>query len=348
MLSPKLSVIIPVYNVEKYLAETIESVINQPCRDMEIILIDDGSPDNSGKICDEYAQKDDRITVIHKENGGVSSARNAGLDAASGEYIFFLDSDDPCVEGIYDDILYKKMNGCDIIFADFARGDENCNIVYEQKCPRIYDGDVYTIVSRLVKGYVPAVFFKHEIIIREKIRFDKRFKVGEDKLFMMQFAIHTSSYDLTERPNCIYRDNNSSLMHGKTTVKMLDEFALLIHERQKVVQTCIDRSYDERLVRYYRCILVGMLLEFFVMAAQIGLNKKSIESKIDEHGLRQYYDLIEEYNFGNAILKEIHLYFDHPSLFISKYRSKANIHGIIKRVLPKKVLASIKKRFMER
>lgn len=89
-----ISVIVPVYNVEKYLSQCIESVQNQTFKDWELILVDDGSPDNCGKICDEYANKDNRIRVIHKENGGLSSARNAGLDAATGEYITYLDSDD--------------------------------------------------------------------------------------------------------------------------------------------------------------------------------------------------------------------------------------------------------------
>ncbi|HJA50079.1 MAG TPA: glycosyltransferase, partial [Candidatus Fusicatenibacter intestinipullorum] len=90
----KISVIIPVYNVEKYLKRCLDSVINQTYKNLEIILIDDGSTDNSGKICDEYAQKDERIIVIHKENGGVSSARNKGLDICIGDYISFIDSDD--------------------------------------------------------------------------------------------------------------------------------------------------------------------------------------------------------------------------------------------------------------
>lgn len=91
---PKVSVIIPVYNVEKYLIECLKSIVNQSYKNLEIILVDDGSPDNSGKICDEYATCDTRIKVIHKENGGVSCARNVGLDLASGEYICFVDPDD--------------------------------------------------------------------------------------------------------------------------------------------------------------------------------------------------------------------------------------------------------------
>ncbi len=94
MKKPLLSVIVPVYNAEKYLRRCIESILNQTLSDLELILVDDGSPDNSGSICDEYAKKDDRVKVIHKENGGAASARNAGLDLAEGKYIGFCDSDD--------------------------------------------------------------------------------------------------------------------------------------------------------------------------------------------------------------------------------------------------------------
>uniref|UniRef100_UPI003079CB33 glycosyltransferase family 2 protein n=1 Tax=Phascolarctobacterium succinatutens TaxID=626940 RepID=UPI003079CB33 len=91
---PRLSVIVPVYKVEKYIHKCVDSILNQTFKDFELILIDDGSPDNCGEICDEYAKKDSRVRVIHKENGGQSSARNRGLDIAKGEIIGFVDSDD--------------------------------------------------------------------------------------------------------------------------------------------------------------------------------------------------------------------------------------------------------------
>ncbi len=94
MDNPKISVIVPVYNVEQYLPRCIDSILAQTFTDFELLLIDDGSRDNSGKICDEYAEKDSRIRVFHKENGGVSSARNVGLDNTCGEYVSFIDSDD--------------------------------------------------------------------------------------------------------------------------------------------------------------------------------------------------------------------------------------------------------------
>ena len=108
-----ISIIIPVYNVEKYLRKCLDSIINQTYKKLEIILIDDGSTDNSGKICEEYAKKDDRIIVIHKENAGVSSARNRGIELANGKYIGFIDSDDWIEENMYE-TLYQNLLQFDV------------------------------------------------------------------------------------------------------------------------------------------------------------------------------------------------------------------------------------------
>ena len=108
-MTPLLSVIVPVYNVEKYLSRCIDSILSQTFTDFELILVDDGSPDNCGSICDEYAKKDKRIIVIHQQNRGVSSARNKGLDIARGEYVTFVDSDDQIgsITTLYENILLK-------------------------------------------------------------------------------------------------------------------------------------------------------------------------------------------------------------------------------------------------
>ena len=103
--SPRISVIVPVYNVAAWLPRCVDSILAQTCKNMEILLVDDGSSDASGRICDAYAEKDPRIRVVHKENGGLSSARNAGLDMASGEYLGFVDSDDWIEPGMYAEML---------------------------------------------------------------------------------------------------------------------------------------------------------------------------------------------------------------------------------------------------
>ena len=111
-----ISVIVPVYNVESYVAECIESIQNQTYMNLEIILVNDGSTDNSGDICDQYATYDERIKVIHKENAGVSAARNTGIEAANGDYIAFVDSDDYIAPNMYEDMLrILKENDLDIL-----------------------------------------------------------------------------------------------------------------------------------------------------------------------------------------------------------------------------------------
>lgn len=124
-----ISVIIPVYNVEKYLRQCIDSVINQTYKNLEIILIDDASPDNCGKICDEYAEKDSRVKVIHKKNGGAASARNEGLKIATGEYLAFVDSDDFLEVEAYERMVAAiEKNDADVVQCAFRDIYKNCTV----------------------------------------------------------------------------------------------------------------------------------------------------------------------------------------------------------------------------
>ena len=123
----KLSVIVPIYNVEKYLRQCLESIVNQTFRDLEIILVDDGSPDKCGEICDEYAKKDNRIIVIHKANGGLSAARNDALNIATGEWIAFVDSDDWLDIDIYEKAI-TAGDRYDVDILLFNSYFEFCNV----------------------------------------------------------------------------------------------------------------------------------------------------------------------------------------------------------------------------
>lgn len=144
----KVSIVIPCYKVEKYLPQMIESACSQTLRDIEIILVDDGSPDRTGTICDEYAAADPRIRVIHKANGGVAAARNDGLEAADGEWIIFCDSDDY----LEPDALQKLVD----------KGEEaGAEVVF---------GDVNLVFDQTIK---PTVFYKHEFVTDERRTLDK-------------------------------------------------------------------------------------------------------------------------------------------------------------------------------
>ena len=131
-MNPAISVIVPVYNTEKYLDECIQSILNQSFTNFELLLIDDGSTDRSGAICDQYAAKDERVRVFHKENGGVSSARNVGLDEAKGEWIAFVDSDDYLLSNALD--LITDLENEDFVICSYQRFIENQNplsVIYE-------------------------------------------------------------------------------------------------------------------------------------------------------------------------------------------------------------------------
>ncbi|MDR2100420.1 MAG: glycosyltransferase, partial [Campylobacteraceae bacterium] len=130
---PLVSVIVPIYNVEPYLEKCLNSIINQTYKNLEISLIDDDSPDNSGKICDGYAAKEKRIKVIHKQNRGLSDARNAGLDIAKGEYIAFVDSDDYIAQNTYEDLVgIAQKNTADIVVHAYYITDYN-DVMVSQK-----------------------------------------------------------------------------------------------------------------------------------------------------------------------------------------------------------------------
>ena len=121
-----ISVIVPIYNVEKYLERCVESIINQTYKNLEIILVDDGSPDNCPQMCDDYAKKDSRIKVVHKKNGGLSDARNAGMKVATGEYVSFIDSDDYISLDFYETLLETIVdNDSDIVECSVVKFYEN-------------------------------------------------------------------------------------------------------------------------------------------------------------------------------------------------------------------------------
>ncbi len=152
----KISVIVPIYNVEQYIGTLIESLLAQTLKDIEIILVDDGSPDNSGKICDEYAQKDNRIKVIHKPNGGVSAARNDGFGISSGEYVVFCDSDDwlplDALEKLYNE---GKKTNADIVIGDVYRYEKGQDIYVQ-----FYDHPFVTSDKSFINKMIEADMYK--------------------------------------------------------------------------------------------------------------------------------------------------------------------------------------------
>ena len=208
----KISVIVPVYKVEKYLNKCVDSIINQTYKNLEIILVDDGSPDNCGKICDEYSKKDNRIKVIHKENGGVSSARNVGLDLATGDYIGFVDSDDWIETDMYEYLLNIciKFN-CQVSRCNYIEcNDYNKTYKKEQEKISIFENDdiiIDLVTGNWNEGVLWNKLYKKSLL--QGIVFDEKLSCSEDLLFNYYILKNTNKLVCSNqiKYNYIIREN---------------------------------------------------------------------------------------------------------------------------------------------
>lgn len=193
---PKISIIVPVYNTEKYLARCIDSILAQTYTDFELILVNDGSTDNSGKICDEYAQKDSRIVVIHKKNGGVSSARNKGLDIAQGEWISFVDSDDEYYDNTSLSLIHSQISeNIEYIIGGYVCCDEKGKIIYKIKENK---SDILSSIDGIKIYYSPNFYsylgytciklYNRALITQNNLRFNEQITYNEDGLFHVHYC----------------------------------------------------------------------------------------------------------------------------------------------------------------
>lgn len=223
----KISIVVPVYNSGKYLDRCLKSIINQTYSNIEILLIDDGSTDNSLEICNQFAIKDKRIKVFHKENNGVSAARNDGIDYSTGDYIAFVDSDDYLEIDMYEHMM--KINDefdCDIVMCDCYK--ESC-INREIFSHNIRSG--YYDRNMLVKEYFPTLLmtnsvdypptisnwvclFKKDVIIKNDIRYEVGIRFSEDLLFGSKYMYYANSFYYMKH-DCLYHYvmNQNSVTH---------------------------------------------------------------------------------------------------------------------------------------
>ena len=208
MTMPAISIIVPVYKVEKYLERCVESLRNQTLSDIEIILVDDGSPDNCPRMCDAYAEQDNRISVIHKQNGGLSSARNAGLRVAKGEYVGFVDSDDDVEPDMYEKMLSTiESERVDFVMSDYIRipADGSRYLKTLNIRPGRYDkADLRKeIFPSLIMGenvdYGPLLsvwhcLYRTAFLLDNGICFDEQVHWSEDNIFSAIVGYHANSF----------------------------------------------------------------------------------------------------------------------------------------------------------
>lgn len=192
---PQISVIVPIYNCEIHLSQCIDSILSQTFTDFDLSLINDGSKDYSGTICDEYAAKDSRVRVFHKENGGVSSARNVGLNNAKGDYVMFVDSDDILPENAIE-LLINNLSYADLIIGGYKDQNGNLFAIDYYKSLILQDEFNKFLSKSIDTAFLRAPWaklFKNEILQKKKLRFDENLVFGEDHVFNISYLMYCRS-----------------------------------------------------------------------------------------------------------------------------------------------------------
>lgn len=245
----KISVIVPVYNVEPYLRQCVDSIINQTYKNLEIILVDDGSPDNCGKICDEYATKDARIKVLHIENGGPAIARNAGLDIATGNYIGYIDSDDYIEPDMYE-TLYNAMIRTDagLVVCNWFEGTENNwvkNTVYPKKEILTPNEAFESFYNHM---YVWNKLYRKDVV--KNLRFVETY--AQDVLYTFTNFTRIEKVVCLQDYKCYYRNNPTSRQNTKKFKKnflaflKVQNIEMIYAEKNKLFEVK-EKIFDFRL-----------------------------------------------------------------------------------------------------
>lgn len=266
-MNNKISIIIPIYNVEKYLKRCLDSVVNQTYKYIEIILVNDGSPDNCGKICDEYAKIDSRIKVIHKENGGLSSARNAALDIVSGEYIMFVDSDDWISENSLEQLNEYINMDYDIINFKFSFVEEKTeNIIeFNGRTENSYECDLLSYIDKLFSGELD--FFIWNKLYKRDLFDGVRFPEGrnyEDLATIYKLYFKAKSIIVTDYTLYYYWLGNSNSITSNSTVKNMTDYLVSAKEIYKVNKNYlqINKRDFSNVDTWYKMMIIQLLINY--------------------------------------------------------------------------------------
>lgn len=281
---PKISIIVPVYGAEKYLHRCIDSIIVQTLSDWEMLLVDDGSPDRSGEICDAYAQRDERIKVVHKENGGVSSARNVGLEMAKGKWVVFVDSDDWCEANYLADFFNNELNlqNGDIVL----QGRKNeiggrvtdalilKDNIYENVANAMLENDLLTFGAPYCKLY------SNRVIQKYGIRFPEAYSYGEDTTFFFRVLSVTKRIITTSRCNYHYVDSYDCSLSKKD--HDFEPLAAFLRESMELVkQIDNDSAANGKLVKAYMPNYKNLILRSIANMYRLKYNFNRIKKSID-------------------------------------------------------------------
>lgn len=277
IITPQVSIIIPVYNVESYLRQCLDSVISQTFTNWECILIDDGSNDNSGKICDEYANNDSRFRVFHKTNGGVSTARNFGIDKATSEWITFIDSDD-WIEKDYISIMFNDNQNSDLSMQGYKIVSHRGNEVIHKFENSLYTSDILSVFceseyKNIINSPVSKLF-KTNIIRKYNIKFDKSISYGEDHIFVLEYLKHVNVVYISNAFEYnYYQDDSVSLTRKPIHSNQLISYMLLAYNKQLALilqfNALDNKAALNAVARRFYGVFSKLLYDFFLTSPGI-------------------------------------------------------------------------------
>lgn len=326
-----LSFVLPVYNVEKYLDECVDSILSQITDECEIILVDDGSTDSSGAICEMYAEKDARIKLVKKENGGLSSARNSGLGVATGRYVTFVDSDDMIFDGCLSHILsWSKENSTDVCFLratkfypDSQRKDMGECIVRERLFSQKKEDAVYHLAS-LPKypGSAWAKLFRREFLTENDLHFPFDRRYSEDLGFMRDCILLAENFDYIDEPFYLYRQNREGSITNKITFRNFSDLFIFIEE--SVAKLTSDKKAHDRVCEY---MMSFVAYEYTILLYHYNMlpdeDKKQALVKLKEYKWVLKYSISTRGRAISAVSKILSIRF--IAVLIKMYRKATDI-----------------------
>lgn len=293
-MTPKVSVIVPVYKAEAYLHRCVDSILSQTFQDFEVLLIDDGSPDKSGEICDEYAKKDNRVRVFHKENGGVSSARNLAIGQSKGEWMCFVDSDDYWESRSFLKIIEDIHEDVDIVHFGYKK--EYKNRKFRRFCDfadkKIIDKESFFQRGKFSSCSV-SFLFKTSHIKLHNLYFNQNIKYSEDREFIIMSALLTRKKILL-LPNCdyIYTYNISSATNTLRDFKHCKDDLIVIENIFELIQK-LNITLSPSIKSFVSYLMID---SFMLSVCTICKEHKLSEAKSELQMLcRQYPEI--DYNF---------------------------------------------------
>lgn len=323
MRNPVVSIIVPVYNTEQYVGRCIQSILLQSFTDFELILIDDGSKDDSGKICEEYAKSNDKIRVFHNErNRGVSFSRNVGIQNSLGKYIIFIDSDDE-IEEYFVEALFQSRR-CDLVIGGYKIIDyDNKNNIVVNEFPENQAYDKSSI-SRLMHSYIKDMImvgpigklYKTEIIKNNGIWFDERYKFGEDILFNFRYYTFIESMSVVGKSGYI-----NHYYHHHTLIN-LENAISLISDLQKVWQVLVSKYFSLADVNQYDIYFVYIKPPFYLMLRQ----KDSYNQLLEYFSNRQVILILENVDIYDTNLRLGYWFYKYHLLRFYKFFFWMKLH----------------------